>query len=53
MPLLSANLVSRFQDQYQHKFKQVISAEEAERDLIGLADLVRLMIEKKEVKYGK
>ena len=46
---ISEKLVRRFQQLYSQKFQEEISAEQAEQDLIGLAELVRITI-KKEVK---
>ena len=37
-------LVRAYQETYEHKFGHNISAEEAEQNLIGLAELIKLII---------
>lgn len=41
--ILSKNLIHEYQAQYKHKFGKDISPKEAEQELIGLKDLVRLI----------
>ena len=44
---MSEKLVRAFQETYERKFGQSISAEEAERDLSDLAELVRIIIKER------
>ena len=44
---ISEKLVRAFQEAHECKFSQNISAEEAERDLSDLAELVRIIIKER------
>ena len=44
---MSEKLVRAFQETYERKFGQSISAEEAERDLSDLAELVRIIMKER------
>ena len=44
---VSEKLVRAFQEAHERKFGQSISAEEAERDLSDLAELVRIIIKER------
>ncbi len=41
--LLSKRLIQEYQNEYKHKFGEDISLKDAERELLDLKDLVRLI----------
>ena len=51
--LLSERLVRRYQNEYKRKFGRDISPKEAERELLGLTDLVRLITKERRSRHGK
>lgn len=50
---ISLRLVKAYQDLYEQRFCQSITANEAERQLSNLAELIRSMVEGKKNNYGK
>ena len=50
---ISKRLVEAYQDLYGQRFRQSITADEAERQLSNLAELIRSMVEGKKNNYGK
>lgn len=50
---MTETLVHKYQDVHQQKFGQSITAEEAERNLSNLIELVRAMASVKKEKYVK
>ena len=52
MAQIPGKLVRAFQSAYESKFGQTISAREAEKHLLGLAELIKI-ISNKEEKNGK
>ena len=50
---ISSNLVRKYQQAHEQKFGQHLSAKEAEQNLSNLANLIRLMLHGRSMRYGK
>lgn len=51
--VLSKNLIQRYQRLHKIKFGKEISPKEAEREMLDLKDLVRLITKERRNHYGK
>lgn len=50
---ISKSLIRAFQETHEQKFGQAIPADEAERNLSDLAELIKLTSNRKEKKYER
>lgn len=51
--ILSKHLVGKYQNIYKTKFNKDISTKDAERELLGLKELVRLIVKERRNRHGK
>lgn len=51
--LLSNRLIQEYQNEYKRKFGKAISTKDAERELLDLKDLVRLIAKVRRERHGK
>ena len=50
--MLSEKLVNKYRQTYQHKFGKDISTKEAERELLDLKELVKLILKERRSRRG-
>ncbi len=51
--ILSKNLVQEYRKKYKTKFGKDISPKDAERELLNLKDLVRLIAKERKQRHGR
>ena len=51
--ILSQRLIREYQKKYKSKYGKDISCKDAERELLDLKDLVRLIVKTRRNQYGK
>lgn len=51
--IFSGNLVQEYQKEYQRKFGEDISPKDAEREMLDLKELVRLILRERRQHHGK
>ena len=51
--LLSKRLVQEYQNEYKRKFRKDISPKDAEKELLELKDLVRLILKERKNRHGR
>lgn len=50
--MISDKLVNKYRQIYQHKFGKDISTKEAERELMDLKELVRLIVKERRARHA-